>query len=88
MHSAESLDFKSVQRNPSYMFMRCTKGAAARAARNPLMSKATIWLGVAIVACWAILWLSVKIATAAVHLLLLLGLVFIIWGLVRRPSRL
>lgn len=51
------------------------------------MNKAITWLGVAVVACWAILWLSVKIATAAIHLLLLLGLVFIVWGLVRRPSR-
>lgn len=45
--------------------------------------KALIWLGVALVVAWAILWLGIKMAAFAVHLLLLIGVALIIWGLVR-----
>jgi hypothetical protein len=41
------------------------------------------WIGIAMVICWAILWLGIKMAVTAVHLLLLLGAVLIVWGLVR-----
>ena len=47
------------------------------------------WIGIAMVICWAVLWLGIKMAMAAVHLLLLLGAVLIVWGLVQRgrPTR-
>jgi len=44
------------------------------------------WVGVALIVCWAVLWFSVKIAVAAVHLILLLGLVFVVWGLFKGAS--
>jgi high-affinity Fe2+/Pb2+ permease len=46
--------------------------------------KFLVWIGIAMVICWAILWLGIKMAIAAVHLLLLLGAVLIVWGLVKR----
>lgn len=49
--------------------------------------KVIVWIGVAMVLCWGILWLGIKMAVAAVHLLLLLGLILIGWGMLRRgPS--
>jgi hypothetical protein len=43
--------------------------------------KVLFWLGVGMVICWGILWLGIKLAVGAIHLLLLLGVVLIGWGL-------
>jgi hypothetical protein len=45
--------------------------------------KVLFWLGVAMVICWGILWLGIKLAVGAIHLLLLLGVVLIGWGLLQ-----
>jgi hypothetical protein len=45
--------------------------------------KFMVWIGVAMVICWGLLWLGIKIAVGAVHLLLLLGVVLIGWGLLQ-----
>jgi hypothetical protein len=44
--------------------------------------KLLLWLGIAMVVAWGVLWLGIKIAVGAIHLLLLLGAVLIGWGLV------
>ncbi|HEY5809207.1 MAG TPA: hypothetical protein VIT67_14635 [Povalibacter sp.] len=43
--------------------------------------KVLVWLGIAMLVAWGILWLGIKMAVGAVHLLLVLGLVAIAWGL-------
>jgi hypothetical protein len=43
--------------------------------------KLLVWIGIAMVISWGLLWLGVKIAVGAVHLLLLLGVALIGWGL-------
>jgi len=43
--------------------------------------KALVWLGLALVVAWGVLWLGIKMAVFAVHLLLLIGLALIVWGL-------
>jgi hypothetical protein len=48
--------------------------------------KFLVWIGIAMVLCWGLLWLGVKIAVGAVHLLLLLGVVLIGWGLLHRSQ--
>lgn len=45
--------------------------------------KGLVWLGVIMVIAWAVLWLGVKMAVGAIHLLLLFGLIAIIWGFVQ-----
>lgn len=45
--------------------------------------KVLLWVGVALVIAWGLLWLGIKIAVGAVHLLLVLGIVLIGWALVR-----
>lgn len=46
--------------------------------------KALFWIGLAMVICWGILWLGVKVAIGAVHALLILGVALLGWGLLRR----
>lgn len=46
-----------------------------------------VWLGVVLLALWAILWLGFKIVSGIVHLLIILAIAFIIWGLVKKGAR-
>jgi hypothetical protein len=46
--------------------------------------KAVYWIGLAMVVCWGILWLGLKIAVGAIHLMLILGALLIGWGLLHR----
>lgn len=48
--------------------------------------KALLWIGIAMMICWAILWLGVKIAVGAIHALLILGAVLVGLALVRRHA--
>ena len=45
--------------------------------------KILVWLGIALVVCWGVLWLGIKIAVGAIHLLLLLGAALIVWGFIQ-----
>ena len=49
--------------------------------------QALVWLGIALVIFWAVLWLGLKIATGFIHLLFLVGLVLVVWGLIKRGAR-
>jgi hypothetical protein len=50
--------------------------------------KATLHaIGLLLIAVWLVLWLAVKITFAAVHLLLLVGIAMIVFGLLSRSSR-
>ncbi len=44
-------------------------------------------IGVLLIVAWLVLWLAVKITFAAVHLLLLLGVALIVFGLIRAGRR-
>lgn len=48
--------------------------------------KVSVWIGLALVVAWGILWLGIKMAIGAIHLLLILGLIAIAWGLVGRAG--
>jgi hypothetical protein len=43
-------------------------------------------IGVAVIVLWLVLWLAVKITFAAIHLLLLLGLVLLVVGFMKAKS--
>ncbi|MET0292035.1 MAG: hypothetical protein ABW136_06675 [Steroidobacteraceae bacterium] len=45
------------------------------------------WLGAALLVTWLILWLAVKIASGAIHLLLLIGLAFIVIGVFKSATK-
>jgi hypothetical protein len=44
-------------------------------------------LGLALVAIWAVLWLGFKIVSGVVHLLVIIGIAALVWGLVKRGAR-
>ena len=44
-------------------------------------------LGIVLIVAWAILWLGFHMVSGAVHLLLIIGAVLLIWGLVKRGAR-
>lgn len=45
------------------------------------------WVGVALLALWAVLWLGFKIVSGVVHLLVIVAIAFIVIGLVKRGAR-
>jgi hypothetical protein len=46
-----------------------------------------VWVGIALLVLWAALWLGFKIVSGLVHLLVLIGVVLLIWGLVKKGAR-
>jgi hypothetical protein len=44
-------------------------------------------IGIALLVLWAVLWLGFKIVSGLVHLLVVVGVVLLIWGLVKRGAR-
>jgi hypothetical protein len=46
--------------------------------------KLLVWIGIAMMVCWGVLWFGIKLAVGAIHLLLVLGLVLACWGLLQR----
>ena len=45
------------------------------------------WLGIVLLVLWVVLWLGFKIVSAVVHLLVLIGVGLLIWGLVKKGAR-
>ena len=52
-----------------------------------LLVSGLIGLGVLLLIVWAVLWLGFHIVAGVVHLLVVLALVFIVWGFVKRGAR-
>ena len=46
-----------------------------------------VWLGVVLIALWAVLWLGFHIVSGVIHLIVVVGLVLLVWGLVKRGAR-
>jgi hypothetical protein len=44
--------------------------------------KGLAWLGVLLVIAWLFLWLGLKIVSGAIHILLFLGVIAIVWGVI------
>jgi len=45
-----------------------------------------VWVGVALLVFWALLWLVFKVVSGLVHVLVLVAVVMIVWGLVKRGA--
>lgn len=45
-----------------------------------------VWVGVALLAVWAALWLVFKVVSGLVHVIVLVAVVLIVWGLVKRGA--
>ena len=63
-------------------------GATRRTDHHPGVSVHILgWLGIVLLVLWVVLWLGFKIVSAVVHLLVLIGVVLLIWGLVKKGAR-
>ena len=49
---------------------------------NPL-----VWLGAVLLVLWAAAWLAFKVASGLIHLLLVIGIAMIVWGLIKKGAR-
>lgn len=47
---------------------------------------ALVWIGIALVVIWGVLWLGLHIVSGLIHLVIIAGVVLVIMGLVRRAS--
>jgi hypothetical protein len=73
---------RQVSRNQA-TYETFSHGTSVRGAEGAAM-KALVWLGLALVVAWGVLWLGIKMAVFAVHALLIIGVALIGWGLLRR----
>lgn len=46
-----------------------------------------VYLGIILLAVWAVLWLGFQVVGGVVHLLVLAAVVLIAWGLLKRGAR-
>lgn len=44
------------------------------------------WIGIVLLVLWGVLWLGFKIVSGIVHLLVLVGVALLIWGLVKKGA--
>ena len=49
--------------------------------------KPLVWMGIVLVVLWAVLWMGLKLATGFVHLVAIVGLALVVWGLIKRGAR-
>ncbi len=49
---------------------------------NPLVS-----LGTVLLVLWAVAWLFFKVVSGLIHLLLVIGIAMIVWGLIKKGAR-
>lgn len=45
-----------------------------------------VTLGVLLLAIWAVLWLGFHVVSGLIHLLVVVALIMIVWGLVKRGA--
>jgi hypothetical protein len=64
-------------------------GDGATALHHPLESLMgpLVSLGVILIVLWAVLWLGFHIAGWIIHLLIIIGIILLVWGLIQRGAR-
>lgn len=46
-----------------------------------------VWIGIVLLVLWGVLWLGFNIVSGLVHLLVLVAVVMIAWGLLKKGAR-
>ena len=52
-----------------------------------LSTRSPIWIGAVLLALWAVVWIGFKIVSGLIHLLLVVGVAILAWGLVQKGAR-
>ncbi len=45
-----------------------------------------VWFGIALFVLWALLWLVFHVVSGIVHVIVLVAVVMIVWGLIKRGA--
>lgn len=73
--------------NPErFLYHRRANRPSAAAIPEVLVS-GLVWLGIMLLVAWAVLWLGFNIVGGAIHLLVVIGIVLLAVGLLRRGAR-
>lgn len=48
---------------------------------------ALVWLGLVLLVFWAVLWIGFKIVSGLIHLIVIVAVALIIWGLLKKGAR-
>lgn len=48
---------------------------------------ALVALGIILIVLWAVLWLGFHIVAGFIHLLIIIGIILLVWGLIKRGAR-
>ena len=48
---------------------------------------ALVALGIVFIVLWAVLWIGFHIVAGLVHLLIVIGVILLVWGLIKRGAR-
>jgi len=48
---------------------------------------ALVWLGIILIVLWAVLWLGFHLVSWFIQLLVILGIILLVWGLIKRGAR-
>lgn len=48
---------------------------------------ALVALGIILIVLWAVLWLGFHIVAGFIHLLIVIGIILLVWGLIKRGAR-
>lgn len=46
-----------------------------------------VWIGAILLILWAVLWLGFKIVSGIVHVIVIIAVVLIVWGLIKKGAR-
>lgn len=46
-----------------------------------------VWIGAILLILWAVLWLGFKIVSGIVHVIVIIAVVLIVWGLITKGAR-
>ncbi len=68
---------------------RCRDGRGVNTHRihREVSVGALVTLGIIFIILWAVLWLGFHIVAGLVHLLIIIGVILLVWGLIKRGAR-
>ena len=46
-----------------------------------------LWIGIALLVLWAVLWLGFHIVSGVIHLIVVVAVAMIVWGLIKKGAR-
>lgn len=64
-----------------------SNAAAPTSILQEVIVGALVALGIILIVLWAVLWLGFHIVAGFIHLLIVIGIILLVWGLIKRGAR-